>query len=38
MWKMSTGTYQSGKETTIESELIPEIKFNLVEKIKDIFE
>lgn len=38
MWKMSTGTDQSGKETTIESELIPEIEFNLVEKIKDILE
>ena len=38
MWKMSTGTDQSGKETTNESELIPEIEFNLVEKIKDILE
>tara|TARA_Y100001970_G_scaffold110622_1_gene138171 strand:- start:390 stop:1358 length:969 start_codon:yes stop_codon:yes gene_type:complete len=37
-WKMSTGTDKSGKEMTIESELIPETELNLVEKIKDIFE
>ena len=35
--KMFTGTGKSGKETTIESELIPEKGFDLVKKIKDIF-
>ena len=37
MWKMLTGTGKSGKETTIESELISEKGFDLVKKIKDIF-
>jgi hypothetical protein len=37
MWKMLTGTDKKGKETTIESELIPEKGFDLVKKIKDIF-
>jgi len=37
IWKISTGTGINGKETTLESVLIPEESFDLVNKIKDIF-